>query len=186
MAQMAQQLKNRLPADDARYRQILATLDGITARGYKDPAINYASKKANVDEVDWRVPYLLWCKDPKWNIFMDPRVAPGVAQKKLGEGNRLEEQLGREAWDNWTEILAQVGRYPPPDEVIRKPGVPFVEAQPWYRREEDVWERELVLRTLEEAMRGDVSTPMPRPALFSDDYENYRQGKYLKDDCPIA
>eukprot|EP00971_Amphidinium_carterae_P326188 6456831-Amphidinium_carterae.1 len=77
MSQMAQQLKNRLPADDARYRskqnglspasvghmeQILA-LDGLTACRYKDPAINYASKNANVDDMDWRVPYLLWCKD---------------------------------------------------------------------------------------------------------------------------
>jgi len=186
MAKMAAQLKQRMPADDARYRQIMATLDALIPGGYKDPAVDYASKKANCDRIDWRVPYLMWCKDPKWNIFMDPRIAPDVAQRKLGEGNQLEEQLGREAWDNWTDILAQVDRKPPPEEVIRRPGIPFVESQPMYRREEDIWERELVLRTLEEAMRGDVSKPMPRPVLFPEDYENYREGKYLKDDCLIA
>ena len=62
----------------------------------------------------------------------------------------------------------------------------FLEVHPCYRKEDDVWERTLNLRILDEAVRGDVSQPMPAPVVFAEDYDNYREGKYVKDDCWIA
>jgi len=123
---------------------------------------------------------------PKYNAGLHPGVAAEVVRRKIADGEVIEHQLSLDSYNNWSKILRPEGREPPPEERVVKPGVPFVEATPFYNQEDDIWHRKLALRTLDEAMRGDVSKPLPRPVLFSEDYENYREGKYVKDDCPIA
>jgi len=147
-----------------------------------------AETKAGLDYVDWRVPRLALCKDPYYNLPMpaDPRIAKEIADIRVADGDKLEKELALEAWEKWGGILAPAGRIPPPVEVVTRPGAKFVEANPMYRRESDIWERRLELRSLDEAMTGDVTTPMPRPVLFAEDYQNFKEGRYLKDDCPIA
>jgi len=73
-----------------------------------------------------------------------------------------------------------------PEEKRYEHGVSFMEVHPTYRREDDVWERQMAMRSLEEALRGDVSVPMPKPVVLVEDYDHYREGKYVKDDCFMA
>lgn len=90
------------------------------------------------------------------------------------------------------QLYEEASRLPKPEEI--HPGDPgccakpvaFTAARPSYRKQDDVWERTLALRLLDEAVRGNVSAPMPAPAVFAEDYENYREGKYVKDDCWLA
>lgn len=142
--------------------------------------------KANLTGIDWRVPRLQYCKDPVHNQQINPIMAFEVQERKAADSRVLEYELSKEANANWAAALIPVGMAPPPLEKVVRPKVAFVEATPNYIAEDDVWSRRLELKTLEEAMRGDVSRPMPRPVLFAEDYENYHQGKYVKDDCPIA
>eukprot|EP00930_Biecheleria_cincta_P097359 TRINITY_DN89082_c0_g1_i1.p1 TRINITY_DN89082_c0_g1~~TRINITY_DN89082_c0_g1_i1.p1 ORF type:complete len:344 (+),score=59.38 TRINITY_DN89082_c0_g1_i1:93-1124(+) len=194
------------------------------------------SRKSNLDQIDWRVGRLMYCKDPKYNMGLDPSLALEVQQKKKVDGDAIERSLALEAQTAWSQKLSAAGVEPyveyvepqrqygaqgwtangalagqngaggygsasgnygfgPGVEVkvvkaglptTTPNGVPFVEACPSYAPEEDFWGRRLELRTLEEAMHGDVSKPLARPVIFPEDYENYRQGKYVKDDCPIA
>jgi len=134
------------------------------------------------------VPRLQYCKDPQYNRQLDPIMAFEVQERKAADSQVLEYELSREANAQWAAALVPVGMAPPPLEKVVKHSqkVSFVEATPNYAREDDVWNRRLDLRTLEEAMRGDVSKPMARPVLFAEDYENYQEGKYVKDDCLIA
>lgn len=145
-----------------------------------------AARKANLTGIDWRVPRLQYCKDPRYNRMVDPIMAYEVRERKAADSQVLEYELSKEANAQWAQALVPVGMAPPPLEKVHKPGVAFVQAVPNYVREDDVWNRRLELRSLEEAMRGDVSKPMARPVLFAEDYENYHEGKYVKDDCPIA
>lgn len=188
------------------------------------------SRKSNLDQIDWRVGRLMYCKDPKYNMGLDPSLALEVQQKKKVDGEAIERSLALEAQTAWSQKLTAAGvepylEYVEPRRVGAQGGagpngaggyesriqdnygfapgvevkvvkaglpnstpngVPFAEACPSYSIEEDFWGRRLELRTLEEAMHGDVSKPLPRPVLFPEDYENFRQGKYVKDDCPIA
>lgn len=184
------------------------------------------SRKENLDQIDWRVGRLMYCKDPKYNMGLDPAMALEVQQKKKADGDAIEKTLAMEAQHEWSQRLTAAGlepyleyyeprrgaagapasqngaggygsstEYGPGVEVkVVKAGPPtgtpngvaFVHACPSYQPEEDFWGRRLELRTLEEAMHGDVSKPLPRPVLFPEDYENFREGKYVKDDCPIA
>lgn len=73
-----------------------------------------------------------------------------------------------------------------PEEKRHPHGVSFMEVHPTYKREDDVWERQMAMRSLEEALRGDVSVPMPKPVVLVEDYDHYREGKYVKDDCFMA
>lgn len=143
-------------------------------------------RKANLDWIDWRVPRLHYCKDPLYNTNLEPALAFEVQERKAADSQVLEFELSKEANVNWGKALIPVGMTPPPLEKTVRGGVAFTEATPNYVRADDVWNRKLDLRTLEEAMRGDVSKPMPRPVLFSKDYANFKEGKYVKDDCPIA
>mmetsp|Transcript_112317 Transcript_112317/g.204180 ORF Transcript_112317/g.204180 Transcript_112317/m.204180 type:complete len:194 (+) Transcript_112317:119-700(+) len=145
-----------------------------------------ALTRANLEDVDWRVPRVVYCKDPKYNVRLDPRIAAQAQELKRVDGDKLQDELSIEAWENWRKELEPCNRSPPPLETYIKPGHKFMHVNPAYRREDDVWERRLELRTLDEAMRGDVTKPMPRPVLFAGDYENFKEGRYLKDDCPIA
>jgi len=144
------------------------------------------ARKAHLHQVDWRVARLMYCKDPKYNAGLDPALAYEVQQKKAVDGDQIEATLAEEAHAAWAEKLSQVGRQWPSEIKVVKGGVPFVEAQPSYNPESDLWGRKLELRTLEEAMHGDVTKPMPRPVLFPEDYHNFKHGKYVKDDCPIS
>lgn len=182
---VARQVGERLDAGLQRHRGLLNDLDLLTNSEYTSVSKNAfsAARRANLDAVDWRVPRLIYSKDPKFNEGLDPRFAFEVQQRKMTDGQVLEAQLAREAEENWR---LQHSVPFPEAQVFPKQGVAFVEAVPNFRNEEDIWSRRLELRTLDEAMRGDVSQPMPRPAIFAEDYENFRQGRYVKDNCPIA
>jgi len=135
------------------------------------------------DEIDWRVPQVAFCKDPKWNS----RLPIEINEQRFEEGEKIEDELAKLAFENSRVELKPLGKEPPPEEKILAPGSQFLNVHPNYKKEEDVWERKLSLRTLDEAMRGeDLSKAMPRPVVFAEDYENYREGRYVKDDCPIA
>jgi len=184
-AMAAQQVNERLTVAMQRHNGLLKDLDGLTNGEYNHDVSSLLSvaRKANLDDVDWRVPRLTYAKDPKHNEGLDPRFAFEVQQRKLTEGQVLEATLSREAQEHW----ARTQEVPIEQAVVDvRRTIPFVEAVPHYKAEEDIWSRKLELRTLDEAMSGDVSKPLPRPAIFGEDYQNYRQGKYVKDDCPIA
>lgn len=185
---VAEQVRGRLHTSLERHRDLLRDLDTLTQGGYGShvKAVFSDTKKANLDEVDWRVPKLMFCKDPRFNEGVDPAFAFEVQQRKAADGEVLERQLAAEALADCERRMATAGRRPPMEERVVKPGVPFVQAVPAYQREDDVWSRKLELRTVGEALRGDVTKPMPRPALFEEDYENYREGRFIKDDCPIT
>jgi len=168
-----------------RRRGLTHDLDKMTNGEYSKHVKNTfsAASKAGLDDIDWRVPHLIYSKDPKFNEGLDPRFAFEVQQRKLTDGKVLEQELSNEAQANWQ--MSHTIPFPEA-QVWNQPGVAFVEAVPHYRNEEDIWSRRLDLRTLDEAMRGDVSKPMPRPSVYAEDYENYREGKYVKNDCPIS
>jgi len=182
---VARQVAERLDAGLQRHRGLLNDLDLLTNSEYTSVSKNAfsAARRANLDAVDWRVPRLIYSKDPKFNEGLDPRFAFEVQQRKMTDGQVLEAQLAREAEEHWRR---QHSVPFPEAQVFAKQGVAFVEAVPHFRSEEDIWSRRLELRTLDEAVRGDVSQPMPRPAIFAEDYENFRQGRYVRDNCPIA
>lgn len=73
-----------------------------------------------------------------------------------------------------------------PEERRHPQGVPFMEVHPTYNRVDDACDRQIAMRSLEEALRGDVSVPMPKPVVLVEDYDHYREGKYVKDDCLMA
>jgi len=158
--------------------------DGVYSEGMKKTFS--ASRKAELDDVDWRVARLMYCKDPKHNAGVDAAHAWEVQQRKMADSQALEDALAHDATDRWAKALAVVGEKPPPVERTVERRIPFVEARPTYNPEDDVWSRTLELRTLDEAMRGDVSKPLPRPAVHTEEYQNFHEGKYVKDDCPIA
>lgn len=183
-----QQVQDRLQAAMQKRGELLEHIQEETNGLYQEHLRTKfsAAGKANVSGIDWRVPRLQYCKDPFYNQQMNPIMAFEVQERKSADSRVLEYELSKEANANWAAALLPVGMAPPPLEKVVQPKVSFVEATPNYVAEDDVWNRKLELRTLEEAMRGDVSKPMPRPVLFAEDYENYHQGKYVKDDCPIA
>lgn len=181
----AQQVNERLDVAMQRHNGLVRDLDVLTNGEYNNEVNNSLSvaRRANLDDVDWRVPRLVYAKDPKFNEGLDPRFAFEVQRRKLTEGKVLEATLSGEAelrWRQENELPFEQA------EVVVRKALPFVEAVPHYKAEEDIWSRKLELRTLDEALSGDVSKPLPRPAVFGEDYQNYRQGKYVKDDCPIA
>jgi len=182
----------------AKRKELLQSLDQLT--NSQKPAVGGASQamvskydqpvsKAvtyNLDQVDWRVPRLMYCLDPKYNTALDPAIAFEVQQKKSEDGQMLQRDLSSEAIQHWAQRLKDVDLTLPVQERVVRGGVPFSEANPSYDSAEDVWGRTLGLRTLDEALHGDVSQPLPRPVLFPEDYQNFKQGKYVRDDCPIS
>mmetsp|Transcript_70981 Transcript_70981/g.154243 ORF Transcript_70981/g.154243 Transcript_70981/m.154243 type:complete len:222 (+) Transcript_70981:118-783(+) len=149
-------------------------------------AFSASHKAGYLDETDWRVPQLQYRKDPKFNAGVHPAFAFEFQERKIMEGRMLEDQLAREAFAKSSMEMSASGSHPPPQEIIIKGGTPFMHAVPYYQRDDDVWQRRMHLRSMDEAMRGDVSKPLPRPVLFAEDFSNFRSGKYVKDDCPIA
>lgn len=181
----AQFVTKRMKDSIDRHGGLIRDLDGMTNGAYSSEVKGSfsAARKAGLDDIDWRVPHLIYSKDPKFNEGLDPRFAFEVQQRKLTDGRVLEEELSSEAQANWQ--MSHTVPFPEA-QVWNQPGVAFVEAVPNYRNEEDIWSSRLDLRTLDEAMRGDVVKPMPRPSVYAEDYENYREGRYVKDDCPIS
>jgi len=181
------QVAERLNSAIDKRRDLVGHLDELTEGAYSEGMKKTfsASRKANLDDVDWRVPRLMYCKDPKHNGSAEAHAFE-VEQRKMADSQVLEEQLAQDATDKWAKALAVVGERPPPEERTVERRIPFVEARPNYNAEDDVWSRTLELRTLDEAMRGDVSKPLPRPAVHTEEYQNFHEGKYVKDDCPIA
>jgi len=182
------QVRYRL--DDAMQKrtELLGQIDFLTDGEYQEHEKKTLSlsRQANLDDVDWRVPRLMQCMDPKYLVGVDPAQAEELRRRKLRDGQVLEQQLGREATENWAKALQVVGEKPPPLEYVRPRPTAFIEAQPSYSAVDDVWCRTLELRTLDEALRGDVSKPLPRPAVHNEEYTNFREGRYVRDDCPIA
>ncbi|OLQ14357.1 hypothetical protein AK812_SmicGene1517 [Symbiodinium microadriaticum] len=156
----------------------------VTVSRYDQPMSKAAAH--NLDQVDWRVPRLMYCLDPKYNTALDPAIAFEVQQKKSEDGQMLQKQLSSEVTAQWAEKMREIGLSLPVQERVVRGGVPFAEASPSYHASEDVWGRTLELRTIDEALHGDVSKPLPRPVLFPEEYQNFKQGKYVRDDCPIT
>lgn len=127
---------------------------------------------------------------PPSNQNVNPQLAvqtySQIQSQKAAESDVMVGQLAQESIVQWSQKLNPLHMQPPPMETVVRPGCAFVQVHPGYRREDDVWERRLELRSLDEAMRGDVTKPMPRPVLFPSDFDNFHEGKYVKDDCPIA
>jgi hypothetical protein len=213
----AGEVAHRWQNSSARHQELVQDLNMMTCDSYTTGMRNAftASAQANLDTVDWRVPRLMYCKDPKWNLGVQtfpPEIAHEVQSKKMVDGKIIEDQMSREAYgkavkdaeeeqkqaykklkeeeekhpDGQKVEITPFEHKPPPTEMVKKPGVPFIHAVPYYDRADDLWQRRLELRSLEEAMNGDVSQPLPRPVVFDEDFENFKQGKYVKDDCPIA
>lgn len=187
-AVVAEQVRTSLDSALERRRGLLRDVDALTAGGYSQhlQTVFSATRKANLDNVDWRVPRLMYCKDPRYNEGVDPSIAFEVQQQKVIDGSALEQAFAAEAYADLVQRLEPAGLAPPLLERVVHPGPAFLEAVPNYQREDDIWNRRLGLRTLDEAMRGDVSKPMPRPAVFDKDYANCREGMYMKNDCPIT
>lgn len=184
-------LSERLDLAAARNQELTLSLDHLTHGKYSADVQRTFSltRKENIDEVDWRVPRLMFCKDPKNNKSLGslpPALAVQVQERKIMQAQGLEQDLGLEAVRSWAGALASVGMQPPPLETVAKQSVAFKEAQPNYAKEEDVWSRRLELRTLDEAMRGDLTKPLPAPVVFESDHSNFLEGKYVKDDCYIT
>lgn len=163
-------------------------LNGMTGDHWKQHHAKQFSAltKASLDDVDWRVPRVNYCLDSKYNDELPVNLRKAVGQAKAKDGAILEHHLGADAIRKWKEEHPHPDTPMPPMETVIKPGSPFLAVHPGYRRWDDMWEREFTLRNLGEAMKGDLNTPMPRPVLFGEDYQNFHQGKYLKDECPIA
>jgi hypothetical protein len=271
-----QEVRKRLDIAERTNLQEKAKLNALTGDAFEDYEAKHFSAvhKANLHDVDWRVPRVLYDKDPKYNRNLIPlfqqakpgaqtsltaAVAPGaralpvlgnqgfeqgrrviiepgterqetnmavgpgstlasplsfphpagslvvqppepvnfdpeqatqkyadIQRIKQDQSDMLVNQLSQESIAQWSDKLQPIGMSPPPNEFVARPGCNYIHVHPGYQRQDDIWERKLELRTLQEAVRGDVTKPMPRPVLFAGDYDNFHEGKYLKDDCPIA
>lgn len=135
-----------------------------------------------------RVRYL----DPRvvaYSRYMDPDIpCPTIDAAAIGRElyAEAEELPGGRAWRQKNPDAPAPAETRPGDPGSGAKPVAFTVARPSYRKQDDVWERTLALRLLDEAVRGDVKNQMPAPAVFAEDYENYREGKYVKDDCWLA
>jgi hypothetical protein len=187
------------PQDPSRYGRAEKTnvtlenqLNAMTGDHWKQYHAKQFSAlaKSGLDDMDWRVPRVNYCLDSKYNDELPANLRKEVGEAKTKDGTILQQKLGEDAIRKWKETHPGTKDYPetpmPPMETVIKPGAPFIAVHPGYRRWDDMWERELTLRNLGEAMKGDLNQPMPRPVLFGEDYQNFHQGKYLKDECPIA
>uniref|UniRef100_A0A7S0ZXU9 Uncharacterized protein n=1 Tax=Noctiluca scintillans TaxID=2966 RepID=A0A7S0ZXU9_NOCSC len=175
-------MQRQLHQEGLSYHTIRGNLDAVAYAGLQDRSRNFASHPVYLDDVDWRVPKLVTCKDPAYNGAGDVR---GLGNKEA-EGQRIEGALAQEAFEQSAIALRKSQRFPPKPEIIPKPGVPFLEAHPNYRPEDDLFQTRLLVRSLDEAMTGDPLEPMPWPIIFPEDIANYRSGKKVKDDCPMA
>lgn len=184
----AQQIAFRLDEAAARREDLVTQLNILTNNRFADGQSQRLSlaRKEHLDDVDWRVPRLVYCKDPKFNMGLDPMTAYEVQSRKAQDGLLLESALANEAIATWQEKLSHVGRSLPADETVIPGGLPFVQVCPNYARQDDIWNKRLELRTLDEALRGDLTKPLPTPVIFPEEYANFTSGKYVKDDCPIS
>lgn len=151
-----------------------------------------ATRKAGMDGIDWRVPRLMYCKDPKFNfthvdqsmLATNPQAYYEVQHTRMVDRDLLEQQLGEEALARNKKLYPDC---PVPIETMGPTPVTFMEQQPWYKLEDDIHERKINPYTMEQVMRGDMQRPMPKAKLFPEDHDNYKAGKYVdSDSCPIA
>jgi len=112
-------------------------------------------------------------------------MAPAVQAQRAQEAHALEATLGGEASANWARALAVAGVDHAPPEVFRPTPVAFYEANPTFMASDDVWSRQLSLRPMEDAMKGNLAKPLEPPVVHPEDHMNFQEGKYKKDDCPI-
>eukprot|EP00929_Paragymnodinium_shiwhaense_P025805 TRINITY_DN15525_c0_g1_i1.p1 TRINITY_DN15525_c0_g1~~TRINITY_DN15525_c0_g1_i1.p1 ORF type:complete len:312 (-),score=63.56 TRINITY_DN15525_c0_g1_i1:150-1085(-) len=187
----AEGVRQRMIKAGERRAELSESLDILTNGAYaeRQKKVFSAAKKAGVDNIDWRVPKLMACKDPAYNAAVPPQVAHEVAARKLQDGTVLENELAYEAYGKWAEKLKEADQKPPPLEVVygaQHTRTPFQQSFPGYDATGEHWHRTLELRPLDQAMNGDVSKPMPAPMIYDEDSDNFREGKYVKDDCPIA
>merc|ERR1719405_151514 len=66
----------------------------------------------------------------------------------------------------YEHIKAKTEGMPERKYVVMKNGYKFRDVHEVYRMEDDVWERTLNLRSLDEAVTGDVNMSMPPPVVF--------------------
>lgn len=193
--QAALNVNQRMHQDLATHHALVDDLNAMTSNEYlrqMRKRFTLATKES-VQDVDWRVPRMMVCKDPRYNNCIPFPFAQEAMERKQHDGQVLQDQFAREAYakskKEMVEMKSEIDGVPcepPPIEAVRKKHVPFIHAVPNYERDDDLWQRRLELRSMDEAMRGDVSQPLPRPVLFAEDMDNFRAGKYVKDDCPIA
>lgn len=210
MQMVRQELHESLDAALQKRRELIQSLDQLTHKasgppgasmisGYQggfsssyDQPVSRAAVQ-NLDNIDWRVARLMYCLDPKYNAVLDPAIAFEIQQKKAEDGQAIQKELSSEAIIAWEGKMRAAGLMLPVQERVvvsarggGPQGLPFNEVNPSYTADQDVWGRTLGLRSLQEALHGDVSQPMPRPVLFPEEYQNFKQGKYVQDDCPIS
>mmetsp|Transcript_27373 Transcript_27373/g.66007 ORF Transcript_27373/g.66007 Transcript_27373/m.66007 type:complete len:187 (-) Transcript_27373:75-635(-) len=122
-------------------------------------------------------------RDPrvvKVTRYLDPKYSAKLRMEDVGRvaeaGVQIEEELGLEV-----EYRADEAHF-----EYLEPTTPFRQAQPHYRVEEDIWQRFVQMRDMTEAMTGNVGDAMPEPLIFSESYPNFKEGKYVRDDCRLA
>lgn len=212
MQLVRQELNESLDAALQKRRELIQTLDQLTHKqgqqgtvdavatagvpvglgsSYDQPMSRAAVE--NLDQIDWRVARMMYCLDPKYNAVLDPAIAFEIQQKKAEDGQAIQKELSSEAIVAWERKMRHAGLTLPVQERVvvsarggGPQGLPFNEVNPSYEADQDIWGRTLGLRTLQEALHGDVSQPMPRPVLFPEEYQNFKQGRYVVDDCPIS
>merc|ERR1719191_2279521 len=80
---LVQEVTNHLNVSVQKRRELLESLNVLTNGEYSEHNKTKLSalRKNNLDNIDWRVPRLMYCKDSKYNKEMDPRFAFEVLQK---------------------------------------------------------------------------------------------------------
>mmetsp|Transcript_52633 Transcript_52633/g.115407 ORF Transcript_52633/g.115407 Transcript_52633/m.115407 type:complete len:187 (+) Transcript_52633:108-668(+) len=122
-------------------------------------------------------------RDPrvvKVSRYLDPKYSAKLRMDDVSRvaaaGAQLEEELGLEV-----EHRASEAHY-----EYLEPSTAFRQAEPHYRVEEGIWQRFVQRREMQEAMGGNVGSAMPEPVIFSEEYPNFKEGKYVRDDCRLA
>lgn len=183
-------LNQRLKTDVETNKQLKAQLKSMLSDPFRDDVKDIAGRKAGLHDVDWRVPRLMYCKDPRFNhIRQDPQVLQlnpkhyeHIHKSRQQDCYVLEQLLGDEAA---ARNAAKYDGIEVPEETQGSKKVAFLEVNPHYVRQDGLWDTQLKLKGMDDAMRGDVRTPLPRPVLFPEDYDNFQMGRFVPHNgCP--
>mmetsp|Transcript_27330 Transcript_27330/g.65888 ORF Transcript_27330/g.65888 Transcript_27330/m.65888 type:complete len:191 (-) Transcript_27330:51-623(-) len=167
------ELKAKVAHFEAKNQSLRRELQSLQESGAAIESSPYMKHHMPIPIRDPRVVQVARLMDPKFSRGHQARDI----QKMAAHGFRMQEQLGAEV--QAAQQQEMVYDYISAAEK-------FQTVEPHYKREEDVWERRVEIRNLEEAMKGNIGEPMPEPVMFSEDYPNYQEGKYVRDDCWLA
>lgn len=177
---LSREVRSQLRSEEEQHQILLSRW-----RQYAPPREHFNRYPAYIDEIDWRVPKVMYYKEPSKNFNIDPRVALDVQQKRLVEGDKLEKQLSVTAWEQAIAELAEVGLKPPAPEKVAEIRIPFQDVHSLYEACDDAWERRVQLRSLRDAMSGDASQPLVKPVVFDEDDKYYVPGHFVQDNSWI-